>query len=90
LSRQFDSSGNNGSNVTETTDMLKHANRRKRDRTLALRFTGSPVHLRDHSYQFLTWDAPLRWIKLFTWLLVIVFSLWDIAKTFGRHIGHLS
>jgi hypothetical protein len=70
--------------------MLKHANRRKRDRSLSSRFTGSPATLRDDLYQFLSWDAPLRWINRVTWLLVIVVSLWDIAKTFGRHSGHLN
>jgi hypothetical protein len=69
--------------------MLKHANRRKRDRSLAARFTGSPAGVCGDAYQFLTWDVPLRWIKLLTWLLVVVFSLWDIAKTFGRHSGQL-
>jgi hypothetical protein len=78
-----------GSSVTEKTDMLKHANRRKRDRSLLSRFTGSSATLHDDLYQFLSWDAPLRWIKLLTWLLVIVVSLWDVAKTFVRHSGHL-
>jgi hypothetical protein len=68
--------------------MLKHANRRKRDRSSSSRFTGSPAAFHD-LYQFLSWDAPLRWIKLLTWLLVIGMLLWDIAKTFGRHSGHL-
>ena len=78
------------SSVTAKIDMLKHANRRKRDRSLASRFTGSRATMHDDLYQFLSWDTPLRWIKLVTWLLVIVVSLLDIAKTFGRHTGHLN
>jgi hypothetical protein len=69
-------------------DLLKSPNRRKRDRSLSTRTTGSAaVH---DSYQYLSWEAPLRWIKLATWLLLILVSLWDIAKTFGHQLGRLN
>jgi hypothetical protein len=38
----------------------------------------------------MSWEAPLRWIRLATWLLVILVSLWDIAKTFGHQLGRLN
>ena len=66
-------------------DLPRSPNRRRRDRSLASRFTGSAA-VHDDSHQLLSWDAPLRWIRLATWLLVTVVSLWDIARTFGRHL----
>jgi hypothetical protein len=68
-------------------DLLKSPNRRRSDRSLSSRITGqATIH---DSYQFMSWDVPLRWIRLLTWLLVILVSLWDVAKTFGRPIGRL-
>jgi hypothetical protein len=73
--------------MTAKLELLKSPNRRKRDRSLSTRITGSAaVH---DSHQFLSWEAPLRWIRLATWLLVILVSLWDIAKTFGLQLGRL-
>jgi hypothetical protein len=73
--------------MTAKIDLLKSPNRRKRDRSLSSRITGSAA-MHD-SYQLLSWDAPLRWIRVLTWLTVILVSLWDIAKTFGHPIGRL-
>ncbi|HWW28541.1 MAG TPA: hypothetical protein VNY80_00895 [Steroidobacteraceae bacterium] len=69
-------------------DLLKSPNRRKRDRSLSTRITGSSAVY--DSYQLMSWEAPLRWIRLATWLLVILVSLWDIAKTFGHQLGRLN
>jgi len=74
--------------MTAKIDLLNNSpNRRQRDRSWSTRITGSSaVH---DSYQYMSWEAPLRWIRLATWLLVILVSLWDIAKTFGHQLGRL-